>query len=111
MDRSSSAAVVRCAGDLGLRTCEATYAALLKALAADEEVIIDCTDASEADASFLQLLLAARASAHARGRSLRLATPAGGALLDVLVRGGFLDPAQPTASAEAAFWSAGAGPA
>ena len=104
MNLPSAAGVVRCVGDLDLRTCEATHAALLNALAAHDAVVIDCTGAANIDASFIQLLLAARASALARGRSLRLAEPAGGALLEVLSRGGFLDPDHPDP-----FWAGGEG--
>lgn len=104
MDASPSAAVVRLAGDLGLRTCDATHAALLDAIAAHDEVVVDCTDADEIDASLPQLLLAARKAAAGRGCRLRLSAPASGAMLDALVRGGFVDPDHPDP-----FWSNGAG--
>ena len=104
MDASPSAAVVRLAGDLGVRTCEATHAALLNAIAARDAVVVDCTDGEEVDASFVQLLLAARKTAAGRGCRLSLSAAAGGPLLAVLVRGGFLDLDHPDP-----FWSEGSG--
>jgi anti-anti-sigma regulatory factor len=104
MDASPSAAVVRLAGDLGVRTCEATHAALLNAIVAHDAVVVDCTDAEETDASFVQLLLAARKTAAGRGCRFSLSAMAGDRLLGVLVRGGFLDPRDPDP-----FWSEGSG--
>lgn len=104
MDAPPSAAVVRLAGDLGLRTCDATHAALLDAIAAHDEVVVDCTDADEIDASFLQLLLAARRTARTRGGRIRLSVPAAGVLLDALLRAGLISPDHPDA-----FWTGGAG--
>jgi anti-anti-sigma regulatory factor len=103
MDASPSAAVVRLAGDLSLRTCEATHAQLLDAIAAHDEVVVDCTDGEEIDASFVQLLLSARTTAAARGCRLSLSA-AGDPLLGVLVRGGFLDPDRPDP-----FWAKASG--
>jgi anti-anti-sigma regulatory factor len=103
MDASPSAAVVRLAGDLSLRTCEATRAQLLNAIAVHDEVVVDCTGGEEIDTSFVQLLLAARKTAA--GRGCRLSLSAGGdRLLGVLVRGGFLDPDHPDP-----FWAAAGG--
>lgn len=103
MDASPSAAVVRLAGDLSLRTCEATHAQLLNAIAAHDEVAVDCADGEEIDASFVQLLLAARKTAAGRGCRLSLSA-AGDLLLGVLVRGGFLDPDRPDP-----FWAKASG--
>ncbi len=48
-------------------------------------IAVDCADAAEVDVSFIQLLLAARRTAQARGKCLALSAPASGALLRVLV--------------------------
>jgi hypothetical protein len=50
---------------------------------------IDCRDATEVDASFIQLLLAARVSAERRGKVLRVLT-GDGVMLAALDAGGFL---------------------
>jgi hypothetical protein len=50
---------------------------------------IDCSDATEIDLTFIQLLIAARLSTGAAGRRLSLAPCQNGALLDTLARGGF----------------------
>jgi hypothetical protein len=62
---------------------------------------IDCGGAGEVDLSLIQLLIAARTGARLAGRTVRLASPASGALLDALQRGGFLSgrPAE-----DCAFW-------
>lgn len=104
MDASPSAAVVRLAGDLSLRTCEAAHAQLLNAIAVHDEVVVDCSDAEEIDASLLQLLLAAQKTARAGRCRLRLPAPAGGALAEALVRAGLVDPDHPDP-----FWAAAGG--
>jgi anti-anti-sigma factor len=57
--------------------------ALLKAIAAEGDLDIDLTGASEVDAAGLQLLLLARSDAGACGKKLRI-TGASPALLDVM---------------------------
>lgn len=106
MDDTPSTAVVRLAGDLSLRTCEATHAALLNALSAHDEVVVDCAGAEEIDASFLQLLLAARRTAAGRGCRLSLQAAASEPLLDALARAGLIDPDRPDP-----FWTGGTGEA
>ncbi|EPY00132.1 hypothetical protein K678_17651, partial [Magnetospirillum fulvum MGU-K5] len=46
--------------------------------------MIDVTEASEIDLSFIQLILAARTSVERRGGSLRLVSPADGVLASTL---------------------------
>ncbi len=100
-------------GPRTLRTAEQSHAALLDMVRRHATVEIDCGGADEVDASFIQVLLAARASAARAGGAVRLAHPPSGALRAALVRGGFLDgapvkdgPVQEGAAAERAFWSA-----
>lgn len=58
----------------------------------DENSTLDVSALSEVDLTFVQLIEAARRAAADRGRTIRLRAPAQGALLQVLQRGGFLDP-------------------
>jgi anti-anti-sigma regulatory factor len=109
MDAPPSAVVIRCAGDAGLRSCDENRTALAAALAAHDEVVVDCTDAEDVDVSFVQLLLAAWKTACASGRRLRLSDSPSGALLEALVRGGFLDPQHAGDGADGALWTANTG--
>jgi len=84
-----------------LRTADATHAALMDAASHHKVLEIDCDGADEVDLSFIQLLLAARASARLADRTIRLIHAPRGALRDALERGGFLD--GPEADRE--FWS------
>jgi hypothetical protein len=61
-------------------------------------------DVTEADLTFVQLIESARRSAMESERSIQLRHPAEGAVLQVLQRGGFLDPGDPD---RAAFWLQG----
>jgi ABC-type transporter Mla MlaB component len=94
-------------GALTIRTIEAAHARLIEAMRGAAPLEIDCGGASEVDVSFIQLLLAAKASARKRGQGIALAAPASGALLDALTRGGFIA-AGGLPSEEDAFWLKGA---
>jgi ABC-type transporter Mla MlaB component len=76
-------------GALTMRTIEALHATLREAIKQYSSVSIDCTAATEVDLSFVQLLVAARASAGHADKSVVLATRPDGALLDTLTRVGF----------------------
>jgi hypothetical protein len=67
-------------------------------------VVVDIDDASEIDLTFIQLIESARRKAGEAGRDFTLRQPAGGALLEVLRRGGFLDD---ETSERAKFWLQG----
>nr|WP_241736064.1 STAS domain-containing protein [Caulobacter sp. RHG1] len=69
-----------------------TYEIIASTIAHNEDVAIDVSSLSEVDLTFVQLIESARRAAAERGRTIRLRTPAQGALLQVLQRGGFLDP-------------------
>ncbi len=77
------------AGDLTMRTVDTTHATLREAIARGCDLSIDCTAATEVDLTFIQLLVAARASALRSDNSVSLASCPGGALLDVLTHAGF----------------------
>ncbi len=91
-------------GSLTLRTIETTRAQLLEMMQRHASLEIDCSAATEIDLSFIQLLLAARASAQSAGKTLALAQPAAGTLRDALERGGFLGAVPGQATADEAFW-------
>jgi hypothetical protein len=96
------------AGAQTIRVIEAAHAKLRDLLSTHTAIEIDCTATTEADLSLVQLLLAARHSAENSGKTVVLAQPAAGALLDVLSRGGFLDAAAGSATADSEFWLRGA---
>jgi ABC-type transporter Mla MlaB component len=77
-------------GAMTLREADAVRSRLLEAMSMHDTVEIDCSAVTGADVSFIQCLIAARRTAAASGKRLSLAAPAQGALLDALVRGGFL---------------------
>ena len=91
-------------GNLTIRNIESVHLKLTDAISRRSQIVIDCRSADEVDVSMVQLLLAARAGAASAGRRLVLAHPADGALLDVLVRGGFLQPAGAQPHPDTSFW-------
>jgi ABC-type transporter Mla MlaB component len=74
-----------------LSTAEDLHRGIMEVLQQSETVEVDCSDVVEADLSLVQLLVAARRTAAASGKSLRLAAPAAGVVRDMLVRGGFVE--------------------
>ncbi len=76
---------------------------LLAALAEGDHVNVDCSGVEEADATFIRVLLAAHVGAASAGKTVRLASPAEGALRATVERTGF---AGDSASAERRFWDA-----
>ena len=99
-------------GDLTIHTAEATRIRLLDALSSGDPVVaLDCAAVDEVDLTFLQMIIAARKAAEASGRELRLASPAGGVLLDALHRSGLLVGPEGSSLPEDAFWTKGEGAA
>jgi anti-anti-sigma regulatory factor len=95
-------------GALTIRTAEAVSAKLLDAIREHTCLSIDCSAAPEIDLSFIQLLIAARASALLSHRSVILATRPDGVLLDTLTRGGFRVTQEDQEDKAATFWFDGA---
>jgi ABC-type transporter Mla MlaB component len=91
-------------GALTVRCAEAVRATLRSALEQEGDIAIDCAEASEADLSFVQLLFAARASAVHRGKTIALAAPVSGVLLDTLTRAGFRAVAEPAIGDTETLW-------
>lgn len=79
---------------------------LLDALATASQVTVDCDEISEVDLGFIQVLLAARHSAKARGIPFTLARPATGPLRDALRRAGLVGRvADGEIATEESFWT------
>lgn len=67
-------------------------------------VVLDIDTVEETDLTFIQLVESARRKAADAGQDFTLRHPAGGAVLEVLRRGGFLDD---DTSERAKFWLQG----
>jgi MFS superfamily sulfate permease-like transporter len=96
---------VRFSDSVTISNISDAHGRLSAALECGNSVVIDIADVTEADLTFAQLIEAARRSATERGRTIQLRNGAQGAVLQVLQRGGFLDPADPD---RADFWLQGA---
>ncbi len=77
-------------GELGLRGIEKLKSDIMAALEANDSVALDTSLVESADASAIQLLLAAQKTANAEGKSLSLFAPASGALATTLSTLGLL---------------------
>ncbi|MDP3317169.1 MAG: STAS domain-containing protein [Devosia sp.] len=71
-------------GELGLRDIEKLKSDIMAALEAHDAVALETSLVESADASAVQLLLAAQKTANAEGKSLSLSAPASGALARTL---------------------------
>ena len=89
-------------GDAGIRSAKNVAADLLQAIQAHASIGVDTQTISAADITTVQSLLAARATAAARGGRLTLLAPLGAPLQALLDQAGFLSPGQE----HLAFWSA-----
>ena len=94
-------------GALTIRTVDAACATLREAVTQQSSVSIDCSAADEVDLSFVQLLIAARASARLSDKTVVLAARPDGALLDALTRGGFRIVNEDQSADGQAFWFKG----
>jgi hypothetical protein len=92
------------AGEVTISNIGAAYQDLDAALRENDPIIVDITSVDETDLTFIQLIESARRKAAETGRDFRLHHPAGGAVLEVLRRGGFLDD---ETSERAKFWLQG----
>lgn len=87
----ASTVVLGFSGALTIREAEEVYARLRDALRSSERIEIDCAGVTEADITFIQLILAARLSAAAAAKTLTLTGPAQGVMRDALAVAGLLD--------------------
>ncbi|MDO9710933.1 STAS domain-containing protein [Paracraurococcus lichenis] len=76
--------------ELTIRHAETLHARLCEALAAGQGIEIDCRKAPQADLCFVQMLLAARRSAAASGKTCRMVQPLPPSLTQVLLQAGIL---------------------
>ncbi len=95
---------IRLEGEHTIRTIGETATIFGRALHKAGPIVLDCSGISEVDISFVQLVIAARASANALGRDLRVDPPAEGALLTCLTDGGFLEHTPEIPSDRREFW-------
>lgn len=91
-------------GDVTVSNITQAHDELGAVLRQDGPVVVDIDGVSETDLTFVQLLESARRKAAETGRDLTLRHSAGGAVLEVLRRGGFLDN---ETSERAQFWLQG----
>lgn len=84
MTEGMGAELVACSGALTISHAEELRDRLCAALETGRDVLVDCSQASDVDLSFVQLLQAAQISAGRRGISLHL--KAGGSPLAAVVR-------------------------
>lgn len=104
MTDSSMATTVDCSGDMTVNRIEEIHRRLSAGLGAGGPLAVDCRAVAEADISFIQLLIAARASALRRGTAFTLMQPLAEPLRSALERGGF---AAGTGASDADFWTGG----
>src|SRR5260370_30558090 len=89
-------ATILLAGELVVATAEKTRAQLISAFEQNQHILIDCSQATAADVSFIQILIAAQRTAASRGKSVSLlafskavesALESGGFVRDAIPRG------------------------
>jgi anti-anti-sigma regulatory factor len=97
--------VVEISGETGLRNSRDIAALLTTALANHNNVAVDASKAASIDVTILQLLVAARKSALAAGKSLRLHAPAEGVLRQALTKTGFVSADGRPLTPEGTFWT------
>jgi anti-anti-sigma regulatory factor len=90
-------------GVMTLRNIADAHAELLQAFAPGTDVVLDLSAVEEADLTFVQLILSAQQSAVAQQLGFTLSAPAPEPVMQVLVRGGFIDP---ESDARRDFWLA-----
>ena len=74
-----------------IRNISDLHSTITAQLQSSNSVVLDIPSDAEADLSFVQLVESARIHAKSAGKTLTLASPAGGSVLKVLQRGGFID--------------------
>lgn len=98
------ATAIDCSGDMTINRIEEIHGRLCAGLSAGGSMAVDCRAVAEADVSFIQLLIATRASALRRGTVFTLMQPLAEPLRSALERGGFT---AGTGASDADFWTGG----
>ena len=106
MREAPSVRTLDLAGGRTIRNGEQTRSLLLEALCGDLPVSLDCSAVTEADLSLVQLLLSARKSAELSGKTLTLAQPVSGVLLQALSKAGFTTSPDPLTGGDS-YWFKG----
>ncbi len=99
--------VLTFSGPVTIANSQNTHTRLLAALESGSEVHLECSGVTEADVSFVQLLLSAYRSSQGRRRRLLLRSPVGACMRDVLLRAGLIGNAPRGADGDEAFWRGG----
>jgi len=107
MSSSSVCIPLKLRGSLTTPASEDAHRAIRDALSGCENLVVDCSEATEIDVSFLQLLASAERTAERAHKSIALSAPPQGALADALRRCGFA--AEGTTSLAKIFPSAARG--
>jgi len=97
--------IVSVSGARSIREAAQTHADISAALQEPVDICLDCADVTQADVSFIQIILAAHRSAQASGKVLALSAAPEGALLSALQRGGFAQ----ESSTDPGAWIGGGG--
>jgi len=90
--------VLSLTGSLTTPRAEAVHAEVFAVLSGHSNVAIDCSNASEMDVAFVQILVAANRFATQFGKTVALASPPAGLLAETLNRCGFRLPKRSTAA-------------
>jgi anti-anti-sigma regulatory factor len=85
-------------GSLTTPRAEAIHSEVLAALSGHSSVTVDCSNASDMDVAFIQILVAASRFASRSGKTVALASPPAGLLAETLRRCGFAAPKQPSSA-------------
>jgi len=88
--------VLSLTGSLTTPRAEAIHAEVFAVVSGHPNVAIDCSNASEMDVAFIQILVAAHRFAVKSGKRVALAAPPAGLLAETLKRCGFPLPTRPT---------------
>lgn len=88
--------VLSLTGSLTTARAEPVHSEVLAALTSHSNVTIDCSNASDMDVAFIQILVAASRFASQGGKTVALASPPAGLLAETLRRCGFSAPKRPT---------------
>ena len=90
--------VLSLTGSLPTHRAEAIHAEVFAVVSGHPNVAVDCSNASEMDVAFIQILIAAHRFAVKSGKSVALAAPPAWLLAETLKRCGFSLPTRPTAA-------------
>ena len=90
--------VLSLTGSLTTPRAEAIHAEVFAVLSGHSNVAIDCSNASDMDVAFIQILVAADRFAAQPGKTIALASPPAGLLAETLRRCGFSPSKRPSAA-------------